>query len=89
MGYTTEEGMVRVDFFKEHGIWYCTEAVKWLSWKGGSDNLIHDAFEKALAAHFKDKPRLVGMWAVCLHPYHEREHPLMMKVKDYTKGAAA
>jgi len=29
MGFTEDETVVRVDFFKESGKWYVTEAVKW------------------------------------------------------------
>jgi hypothetical protein len=78
MGYSEDEGMVRVDFFKETGKWYTTEAVKWT---GGYDCLdIHTAFEKSLRDHFTKTgkvSRLTGMTAVCLNPYHEHSHPLM------------
>ena len=34
MGYSEDETMVRVDFFKPSGKWYTTEAVKWTgAWK--------------------------------------------------------
>lgn len=84
MGYTTDETMVRVDFFKSSGKWYTTEAVKWTGeWKGGlviGGQLILDAFAKSLRDHFKDQPdRLSEMDAVCLHPYHEYAHPIMFR----------
>lgn len=76
MGYTTEENMVRVDFFKPSGKWYTTEAVKWIgSYTGG---LIHDHFRASLEAHLKG--RLDGMIAVCLKPYHAHSHPLSLRV---------
>lgn len=86
MGYTTESAMVRVDFFKadEHGAprkWYCTEAARWLTWRGGTRDggkLIHDAFAEALARHLDG--RLRGMVAVCLEPYHENAHPIVARV---------
>lgn len=80
MGYDQNPEMVRVDFFKPGGKWYETEAVKWTgAWKA-KDGLIHDAFKQSLRDHFKDKPeRLSNMDAICLHPYHEYEHPIQVK----------
>jgi hypothetical protein len=84
MGYTEQEDMVRVDFFKQSGKWYCTEAVRWIGW--GKENLIHDAFKKSLRAHFKDCPnRLSDMDAICLKPYHELEHPICVRNGGWTK----
>lgn len=89
MGFSAEEDMVRVDFFKQSGKWYTTEAVKWtgdywvdrpngMSTKRGE--LIHKAFIHSLRDHFEDCPsRLAGMDAVCLNPYHEHSHPIMCK----------
>lgn len=87
MGYVEDSSMVRVDFFRpreDGGKWYTTEGVKWLTyaeWAGeDSGKLIHDAFQEALEAHLEG--RLRGMIAVCLEPYHEHGHPLMMKVPN-------
>ncbi len=96
MGYCTDPEMVRVDFFKPSGKWYTTEAVKWTGeWSGPS--LIYREFAKSLHAHFAEREtqpglqhqnhrlptrRLSGMIAVCLKPYHEHKHPLMMNVDD-------
>jgi hypothetical protein len=98
MGYTTASDMVRVDFFKPSGKWYTTEAVKWTG--GYSDVQLTIAFAKSLKAHLSERPtqpglqhenhrniRLSGMVAVCLHPYHEHEVPLMMAVDDVEKHA--
>ena len=74
MGYDSNPSMVRVDFFKESGKWYCTESVKWRLFF--NTTLIHAAFRDALRNHLKG--RLEGMTAVCLHPYHELECPLMI-----------
>ena len=78
--YSDDASMVRVDFFKPQGKWYTTEAVKWTGkWKGEHQS-IHCAFAQSLRDHFKDKPdRLSDMDAVCLEPYHEHEHPIMLK----------
>jgi hypothetical protein len=80
--YSDNPNSVRVDFFKPSGKWYTTEAVKWTGMWRGEDQLIHDAFKQSLRDHFLDdgKPtnRLNGMTAVCLDPYHELSHPLMI-----------
>jgi hypothetical protein len=76
MGYTTDSAMVRVDFFKPTGKWYCTEAVKWTGEYSGK-SLIHDEFAKSLRDHLGQ--RLSDMDAVCLHPYHEHAHPIQIK----------
>jgi len=86
MGYTEDPAMVRVDFFKPSGKWYETEAVKWTgAWKG-SEQLIHDAFKQSLRDHFKNSPdRLSDMDAVCIHPYHEMEHPIQVKAGKWNE----
>lgn len=79
--YIEDPASCRVDFFKPSGKWYCTESVQFIGpWAATTDNLIHDAFKRSLRAHFKDCPdRLSDMVAVCLEPYHEHSHPLMVK----------
>lgn len=83
MGYSDDSSMVRVDFFKPSGKWYCTEAVKWTGeWIGANDKKqdIFEAFKQSLRDHFKDNPnRLSDMDAICLEPYHEWEHPIQLK----------
>jgi hypothetical protein len=82
MGFTTDERMVRVDFFKPSGKWYTTEAVKWT---GHYDKgLIHREFAQSLKDHFFGAParRLSGMLAVCLEPYHQHTHPIMLHVDE-------
>ena len=76
MRYSDDPEMVRVDFFKASGKWYCTEAVRFSDY---NEPDIHFAFAKALREHFKNCPdRLSDMMAVCLEPYHKNEHPLML-----------
>ncbi len=86
MGYSEDPAMVRVDFFREHGKWYTTEAVKWTGdWKKGGQ-MIHDAFKQSLRDHFKETPnRLSDMDAFCLHPYHELAHPICIRGGGWTK----
>ena len=77
MGYSDDPAMVRVDFFKPSGKWYCTESVKWTGDWHGNKQLIHDAFAQSLVDHLGQ--RLCEMDAICLYPYHEHEHPIMLK----------
>ena len=79
MGYVEDDRMVRVDFFKESGKWYCTEAVMWT---GSYTDLIHSSFEESLADHFDRVVRLVGMTAICLEPYHQHAHPISLIVGE-------
>ena len=62
--YSDKSESVRVDFFKESGKWGYTEAVIWT----GSYR-----YDKGNVRHR-------GMTAVCLEPYHEHSHPIMMTV---------
>ena len=75
MGYTTKEGMVRVDFFRPSGKWYTTEAICMVD--GYNDLPIHVAFKQALQRTLKG--RLNEMDAICLEPYHQHEHPIQLK----------
>lgn len=81
MGYTTEEGMVRVDFFKPSGKWYMTEAVDMSTWYDVPN--IHDAVGRALNA---SRPVAAGWWTqftvVVAEPYHVYAHPVMIKAVD-------
>ena len=75
MGYTEDESMVRVDFFRPSGKWYTTEGVKWTG--GYRDCCIFSAFRQSLRDHLGD--RLCDMDAVCLEPYHEHSYPIQVK----------
>ena len=76
MGYSQNPAMVRVDFFKDSGKWYTTEAVEWLDWGGE----LCRTFQLSLKAHLGG--RLRGMWAVCLEPYSDKGFPLMVRCDD-------
>lgn len=73
--------MVRVDFFKESGKWHSTEAVSFdgLDWKEHFWETIYTALNR----HLGD--RLNEMTAVILHPYHQCEHPVMLKHGEWLK----
>jgi len=66
--------MVRVDFFKESGKWYATEQMEWRNYNAQFQ--IHDAFLWGLISQFNG--RYSGMTAICLDPYHEHAHPVLI-----------
>lgn len=79
MGYSNDVTMVRVDFFKNSGKWYTTEAVKMEAW---DEPIVHDVLKEAINDTFylpeEGRLRYGGMIAVCLEPYHKNAHPLML-----------
>lgn len=91
MHYSDDPSMVRVDFFKQSGKWYTTEAVKWTGkYQPDSDDPhcdgwdIHKQLAKSLRDHFVKSPdRLSEMDAICLEPYHEYSHPIQLKVGEW------
>lgn len=82
--YSINPADVRVDFFKPSGKWYTTECVRWTGeWEAKKQGLF-DAFKQSLKDHFKGDPnRLSGMTVVCLNPYHEYSHPIMLYADDW------
>lgn len=68
--YTTDESMVRVDFFKPSGKWYTSEELKWIGYHG----CIQDEFKESLKQF---KGMFSGMTVVCLLPYNKCAYPLM------------
>lgn len=77
MGYTDDESMIRVDFFRPSGKWYTTEAIRWM---GSYEKDLFEGFAKSLREHFKDNPnRLSEMDAICLDPYHKNTYPIQFK----------
>lgn len=81
MGYSADDEMVRVDFFRPSGKWYCAEAVRWT---GSYIGDIHKAFAISLRNHLKGG-RLSEMDAVCLEPCHENAHPIQLKAGSWLK----
>lgn len=86
MGYSENPAMVRIDFFKASGKWYCTEAVKWTGDYHFANNkqLMQDSFKQTLLDHLMvgGTVRLLDMFAVCLEPYYEHSCPIMMAVSE-------
>ena len=79
MGYSEDTDMVRVDFFKNSGKFYVTEAVRWTG--KYNEGEIREEFAKSLRDHFKkgNHERLSTMDAICLEPYHEHSHPICIR----------
>jgi hypothetical protein len=78
--YSINPCSCRVDFFKPSGKWYTTEAIIWDRYHtnglGGFED-IQATFKRLLREQLKG--RLSDTTAVCLQPYHEFSHPLMVK----------
>lgn len=73
--YSETSNSCRVDFFKESGKWYTTEAIIFPSemythWS------IHEVLQEALKRQIGN--RLINMQAVCLEPYHKNSHPISL-----------
>jgi len=88
MNYSNDPEMVRVDFFKDSGKWGYTEAMKWDRYRttlvtenetyiASNYEDIQGTFKRCLREQFPD--RFIGLTAVCLEPYHEHAHPLMVR----------
>jgi hypothetical protein len=73
--YIENPNSCRVDFFKQGGKWYTTEAVIFQS-EDYSGTLIHDAFKNALREEVPNQ--YLGMRAICLEPYHQHCHPISL-----------
>lgn len=87
MGYSVDSSMVRVDLFKPSGKWFTTVALRWDRYRTGNPQDgsncyedIKDTFRRCMRMQYMDI--FNGMTAVCLHPYHEHEHPLMITIPD-------
>ena len=70
--YSNNAASVRVDVFQPSGKWYETLEVIWPHYYG-KDMGIKEAFKLALEGRIHH-----GMTYVCLEPYHEHAHPLMV-----------
>jgi len=83
MGSTTDDRFVRVDIFRENGDRYATISLKWdryfLKGSGGSFEYLKDTLKRCVKKQFGT--RYDGMWAVCLEPYSECAHPVMVKLE--------
>ena len=86
MGYSANDKWVRVDIFKESGKWYTTIQLFWDKYNDKNEEImasklgesIHDIFRRCLQEQLHN--RYKGMMAVCLEPWHEYSHPLMIRI---------
>ena len=74
--YIENPAMCRVDFFKESGKWYTTEAINFDGCDWENDHGA-EALRKALRKQIGT--RLSGMNAVCLDPYIKHSYPVMIR----------
>ena len=98
MGFTTNEGRVRIDLFRDTGKWYATGSICMADFYRG------DIFEGVLRACEREFVRAdQGEWPVTtsprewleregtiivLEPYHEHAHPIMLTRGRALKGGA-
>lgn len=76
--YTTNSGMVRVDYFRQSGKWYMTEE---LDMSGFYDHGIYPA--QAVRAALEAKGRLFPHFhKVVLDPYVESSYPVMIPAEE-------
>lgn len=74
MNYSENSGSVRVDFFKESGKWYMTEALDMNEfWDYGI--WCGEAVEAALEAQGRN---LKSFTRVVLEPYHKNGYPIIL-----------
>lgn len=92
MGYTTNDGRVRVDFFKPSGKWYGTASVDMERWYNDARGDLRECVMEACRAEAAKGS--AGEWGhtfgpdgwvvdggtiVCLEPHHKHAHPVMIK----------
>lgn len=77
MGYTNDEQMCRVDFFKPSGKWGYTVPLRWCDYETKSPR---DTFLQCLQEQFQGHYR--GMTAVCLEPPCKLQFPLMVHLPE-------
>lgn len=70
--YSENEGSVRMSLFKPSGKWYSDSAVDMSAHYNTS--CIHTAVSLAW-----NRPLEPGWILICLEPYHQHSHPVMLK----------
>ena len=80
MGFNVDDAVCRVEFFKQSGKWYITEAVRMINYDASPVEIL----KESLREHFTDAPeRMSEMTAVCIEPYSK--HPFPVMVRDWNK----
>lgn len=75
--FTTDQRMVRVDFFKSSGKWHTTIAMEWKGYHGHPVTEFEETLKSNLGG---DVGRYSGMMAVCLEPYNFNSFPVMIRL---------
>lgn len=78
MGYSKNDSMVRVDYFKPSGKWYMTEALDmsgFYKYGTGPVDAVQAALEKA------DR-FLKNFNIIVLKPFHELQYPVFIKATE-------
>lgn len=79
MNYSNDPAKTRIDFFRPNGKWSTTDV---LDWSGAYQEPLWEAYPRLLVEQFPDIVRQKydgkGYLAVCLEPYHQYAHPLMI-----------
>lgn len=73
--YSNNPAMVRVDRFKPSGKWYDTFAI---DMTGEYEGAIHTKLQNAFKRQYPDFKLSDGWILVCLEPYHEHSHPIIL-----------
>lgn len=83
-GFSLDPKQVRVDFFREGGKWYATEAIVFnpQNYDEHPTTALLRALVPRLWMPVDNRMRFSGMWAVCLHPYVNHNFPIMVKVPE-------
>lgn len=79
MGYDVSDSKVRVDRFKPRGKWYDSFSIDMEKYYKAPS--IHDAIKEAILE--QTHVRSLEEWTfVCLEPYHQHSHPIMIVGKS-------
>ena len=79
-GFSLNPQIVRIDLFNENYKWYTTLELKWDRYNDKTDsNYEHiiDTFKRCMK---EQHPSYKSYYAICLSPYHEFAHPLMVEI---------
>lgn len=82
MGFTTDNSMIRVDFFKDSGKWYSTESIRWRN-QAVAIQAFEESLRHGLVTHPDGRLQYSGMWAIALESCDGPvPFPLMCRVPE-------
>jgi hypothetical protein len=82
MGFSINNSNVEVNIFRATGSWYTTLELRWDRFSSEKDDtieLIHETFRRCLREQYPEF--CCDTIAVCLEPYHEYSHPILIEFK--------